>query len=298
MAERTLVNIPTELLEQVERGNVLLFIGERLSHDPAGEAVLDHLTAELAERAGLANDSPLTFPEIAQAYEDERGRQALVDFVCRRIEELGDAPQPVHRLIAGLTQCSVLVTTTLSGRLEQAFREAGRKLQVVIRNQDIAFEDEQAAQLYKLRGSLDQRDSLILTEDDNEQFFNDQDSVSVVLQGYFARKTILFIGYNLEDDHFKRLYGKITASHDPYSRRSYAFGETPPPNVAHWCKRKGIDVVKVNTTDFLQALADQLKVGLLLNFGRKRLQYKRILQPRDVAGWPDRIQRYLWNPKL
>ncbi len=43
--------------------------------------------------------------------------------------------------------------------------------------------------------------------------------------------------------------------------------------------------------------ATDLKVGLLLNFGRKRLQYKRILQPRDVAGWPDRIQRYLWNPK-
>jgi GxxExxY protein len=43
--------------------------------------------------------------------------------------------------------------------------------------------------------------------------------------------------------------------------------------------------------------ATDLKVGLLLNFGRQRLQYKRILQPRDVAGWPDRIQRYLWSPK-
>jgi GxxExxY protein len=43
--------------------------------------------------------------------------------------------------------------------------------------------------------------------------------------------------------------------------------------------------------------ATDLKVGLLLNFGRQRLQYKRILQPRDVAGWPDRIQRYLSRPK-
>jgi GxxExxY protein len=43
--------------------------------------------------------------------------------------------------------------------------------------------------------------------------------------------------------------------------------------------------------------ATDLKIGLLLNFGRPRLQYKRILQPRDVASWPDRIQRYLWHPK-
>lgn len=42
--------------------------------------------------------------------------------------------------------------------------------------------------------------------------------------------------------------------------------------------------------------ATDLRVGLLLNFGRKRLQYKRILQPKNVAGWPDRIQRYLWRP--
>ncbi len=39
------------------------------------------------------------------------------------------------------------------------------------------------------------------------------------------------------------------------------------------------------------------KVGVLLNFGRNRLQYKRILPPRVVQGWQDRIQRFLWRPR-
>lgn len=39
--------------------------------------------------------------------------------------------------------------------------------------------------------------------------------------------------------------------------------------------------------------ATDLKVGVLLNFGRRRLNWRRILKPRIVAGWPDRIQRYL-----
>jgi GxxExxY protein len=38
------------------------------------------------------------------------------------------------------------------------------------------------------------------------------------------------------------------------------------------------------------------KVALLLNFGRKRLQYNRILPPRILEGWQDRIQRFLWKP--
>lgn len=37
--------IPIELLEQVERGNVLLFIGERILRDAAGHVAFDELAA-------------------------------------------------------------------------------------------------------------------------------------------------------------------------------------------------------------------------------------------------------------
>ena len=43
--------------------------------------------------------------------------------------------------------------------------------------------------------------------------------------------------------------------------------------------------------------ATQAKVGLLLNFGRKRLEYKRILPPKTLEGWQTHIQPYLWIPK-
>lgn len=38
-------------------------------------------------------------------------------------------------------------------------------------------------------------------------------------------------------------------------------------------------------------------VGLLLNFGRRQLEYKRIFPPKNVARWKERISRYVWTPK-
>jgi GxxExxY protein len=37
-------------------------------------------------------------------------------------------------------------------------------------------------------------------------------------------------------------------------------------------------------------------VGLLINFGRKRLEYKRILPPTKFADWRRRAARYVWQP--
>jgi len=39
------------------------------------------------------------------------------------------------------------------------------------------------------------------------------------------------------------------------------------------------------------------QVGLLLNFGRKRLEYKRIFPPKNVSRYRERINRYLSTPR-
>jgi hypothetical protein len=130
MAERIDIAIPEGLLAQIEDGNGLLFVGERIARDPSGIIVPDRLIGALAARLGGAADEKDSLPELAQDYEQRYGRTALVRFVRDELEALGDEPQDAHILIALLTQFSVLVTTALNHHLERAFHAAGRRLQV------------------------------------------------------------------------------------------------------------------------------------------------------------------------
>ena len=38
-------------------------------------------------------------------------------------------------------------------------------------------------------------------------------------------------------------------------------------------------------------------VGLLLNFGRNLLQYRRVFPPKNIERWRDRVRRYIWTPR-
>ncbi|MFN8463907.1 MAG: SIR2 family protein [Caldilineaceae bacterium] len=254
-----MVEIPHELLEQFERGNVLLFIGEQLVTDPSGRQIFDGLTEDIISRARIEDGDSLTFFEAAQLYEYEMGRQALVQLVRDRVEGLGEEPQPVHHLIASLQECSVFVTTAIDTRLEAAFQMAGRPLDIFVATTDIPFDNSQRADLFKLRGALRQPDTLVLTEEDFERFLDTQHTISVILQGYLARQTILFVGYDLNDPYFRRLYRKVVLSLDGLSRRAYAFGTALPRRTSRWCERNNIQVVEFGAAGFLQELATQLK---------------------------------------
>ena len=254
--------IPSELLDQATRGNVLLFVGEQVTRDDVdGQNIYERMRIELSGLCGIDLVTNPTFSQLAEEFVALRGRSVLLQFIRERLGTFAEQPQAIHHLIANLTSCKVLVTTCLDNRLERALATAKRPLNVLTSNIDLAFTDEHKAQLYRLRGSLERTESLVLTDMDHEQAYSGQDTLSFLLCAELTRKTILFIGYDFTDMYFRGLYNKIMDPLGSFARQAYAlFNQEPTRQILSWCESRNIKILSTDVADFLGRLASQLAV--------------------------------------
>lgn len=165
------------LVRSIQRGNCILLLGPDAATDPADPAGLplgQRLAQTLTERlaAGAVPD-PTDLPAVAQAFVDTegQGRIALeleVEDFCRAYT---GRTTPLHDHLAALP-FPIYINTAPDTALANALRAGGRAPQVEFydfrRARPFALSDPTPDQpwVYDLYGSLDQPESLVLTERD------------------------------------------------------------------------------------------------------------------------------------
>jgi hypothetical protein len=250
--------IPQELIEQLKKGNVVLFCGAGISMSEGGLPSGGQLARELAKRAGRPAMANAPLPEVAQAYELEMGHQSLIEYIAGRIDDPPRIPLRTHRLIVVLPFTKI-VTTNWDNLLEKTMDQAGKPFVKIVRDSEVAYADEAKVLLVKLHGSIEQKDSIIITGDDYYDVFARLSETANLVRAYFATRTILFLGFGLADEDFKRLYHGVVRRIGVHKRRAYAVQLNPDKlTVKHWAQ-KNVQIVAADATVFLEALADALK---------------------------------------
>jgi hypothetical protein len=257
--------IPPELIAHLNRGDCVLFVGDALD----GVSQSARLAAALVDVCGAhcpfcqdagecqrPDDCAVPLFRAAQLYEGHANRQALVDFVCRHVDSTRP-PTPLHQALLELP-VRVIITTAYDDQLEAALRAAGRPFLSVVRDTDVPFDDLERVQLIRLHGTVSQPDSLILTEDDATDLFARLPLITKILQGHFASKTLLFLGYRLADPHFLALYRQVTGPIARYHRLAYAIQPRPDPLVVNRWHGK-IKVLDAEPLPLLVRLAQSVR---------------------------------------
>jgi len=264
--------IPEELIEQLNKGSCVVFIGDALLDKGSLFAKLaasltnrTHAYCKTCKNEGKCLspfDCNNSFTYVAKLYEKMSNRQSLIEFVKKHLEE--DSSQTflteIYNILATLP-VHVMITTTYDDRLEVALKKAHRPIQVIVNDTDVPFDDPGHVQVIHLHGTFSQPESLILTDDDVIDIFDRLPIVTTILRGHFASKTLLFVGYKLTDSLFQTLYRQVTKSIAPMQRQAYAIQYPPDPQAKNLWQEE-IKVVEAELRSFLQLLSQSVKLRI------------------------------------
>jgi formylglycine-generating enzyme required for sulfatase activity len=254
------LTIPRNLVEQLCKGNCVLFVGAGISMGEGGLPGGWQLAKELAERCDYPGDD-LSLPRVAQYYADTVDKADLLQYVCRRIREARQEPMETHKLIAALP-FKIIVSTNYDCLIERALEAAGRPFNVIVTDKQVGSWDEGVVNLLKIHGCVSQWESILITKDDYWEFFERRPNIANILSAEAARRSLLFVGHGLGDDDFNRIYLQVTRNLAEFRHKSYAVQIRPDPvDVTFW-KAKRLEIIPADAIQFLSALSEAVPVAM------------------------------------
>jgi len=239
-----------DLKDNLNTGNVVAFVGAGLSSG-AGLPGWYSLITELAQRIGYelppaqwATGEALI--DAAQAYITEQGLHSLVMFLKDQLDTTDKSPTAAHQALARLP-IPLVLTANYDDLLEWAYRDAGKRVQVVVRDSDIPFmrRESDAVNIVKLYGDLDQPDTIVLARQQYEAFFLQRPQMIKLLETELGRSDVLYLGWSHSDPHFNLIFGELLNRFGQFMRAGYAVMFDLPKARRKELERKHIRLVQL-----------------------------------------------------
>ncbi|MFQ5858614.1 MAG: CHAT domain-containing protein, partial [Anaerolineae bacterium] len=249
-SDRDLKNI----LEKLNQRRLVLFIGADLPESVTGLPSRQSLADALAVREGIAPGQRLA--SVAQQVMSHGNRWDFTNFLMQTLEAAGMQPGPFYQKLAQLIKVArpdLIITTAYHRLLELALQNLGDfAFNTVVRDDALHFADPSWPTLLKLYGDLQQVDTLVVTEQDQNALLRGRDKGDMVdeVRRAFRRNSVLFLGYDLGDPAVSALFDEVAG--DRFQIRSYAvWSGLSQPEVGSFESNRGLAVLDTDPVAFV-----------------------------------------------
>ncbi len=240
--------------------NAIFFVGNDLALSPDQPTVLTQIGAYLAEQIEYEG-SNRDLAAIAQQYELFNGRPALIQALKDALDTIDDPSTVLYQHFAdSLAPHTKIITTRFDRALETALEQAHKSYIRIVGDEEVSFFDEARVSLIKIWGDITRAKTLLITEEDVEKFFKKLPAMNDVVRAFFATKTLIFLGYDLDNPTFQRFFRQITDNlNASFRREAYAIVPTAVSEIKQrsW-QQNNVRIHQVEIVPFLEALAQSV----------------------------------------
>lgn len=258
MKKQDKVKIPDHLIEEFIAGNVVIFAGAGVStgiKKISPPTLYESISYDLGYE-----DCKKSFPELMSEYcKKSNGRIKLLEKIRQRFQnirsfrELYDNATEFYREIATIPFIDTIVTTNWDTYFEDEMKAIP-----FVNSEDTAFWNTDSRKVLKIHGSITNYGSMIITEEDYKECFDKLHSnlIGSILKTLLSTKTILFIGYSLNDSDFNEIYNYIKTELGKFTRDAYII--TLSDKNENRFKEIGLTPFNTDATYFMRCVKEKL----------------------------------------
>lgn len=249
--------VPKEIIDAIKNENAVIFAGAGISTE--GKNVYKTtLYTDINDELGEKYDN--TFPQLMTKYCNRpNGRRNLINRIIERFEyyksfsEIDNIMKQFFNPLADIYSIKEIITTNWDRQFEEKCN-----CMPIIYNEDIPLLDEKRRNVYKIHGSIDNIGTLVMTESDYERCYNElrENLIGGRLKDLLSRKTVVFIGYSLEDEDFKKIWQFIDEKLGDLKPHFYIV--SPDEKMREKLKDKNVTIINTLGSNFVEKVRQQL----------------------------------------
>ncbi len=239
------------IIKEIKNGRAYLFVGSGLSLNaqskdsirPSQMMLWSELAREFYKELGISDSEALSFPipKLIQIYENRFDLRRRNDLIRRAVPDEEVEPGEIHRRLFNIKYFpwSGVVTTNIDTLIERTMAELGVKFTPIVYERDMPRTI--GMPIYKIHGTISDEDTWIFSEEEYhtrvQPLFIDK------LRSIFSEKTVIFVGYSLNDPDLDGILYYIKSRVGHYQRNSFLITTDINSQVKNYWKSRNIELI-------------------------------------------------------
>lgn len=253
-----MIDIPDDVLNEIMSRRCLFFIGAGMAIEaglPSGSQLAEDLY-NILKKEGYLRPDDFTLPRLAQDFVNKRSRKELEEIIRIKITEaMRICNNESYMLLADLKPLpNDIITTNYDRLLESTIGEFNYI--PIFNDYAISKQSLSKTNLYKIHGDIDHLETSVITENDIRKFEENHPNIWSEIKSLFQKRTIIFLGFSIEDKHIRNIYQKIKEQLGEHMPQSYAV--SPDSGNQLRLDEIGIKHIKSTANEFLNALVKKM----------------------------------------
>lgn len=263
-------DIPIPLVKNLVNGNTVIIIGSGVSISAgiisSGE-ICNKLYTELnkdikeqkpddIEKIKEINNEKNNLAKLSQIYSDYYGDNRAKHEVRELVIDSSKKADPsIFRSIAKLPICDI-ITTNYDRMIEES--QDNHNYRIIIEIPDNGIQgnyNKNATNIFKIHGDIENPQSIILTQDDYDNYFEKHPEMLKYIERIFSENSILILGYRLNDYNIRSLMNKFKSN---ITKKVYWVDINHPPFAQEqW---PNTQIIQNDAKEFIQKLLDKIEL--------------------------------------